>query len=71
MQLQFSRAVAFASFTALKWLSVVACVLFAALAIRFYVDGNDSNSVMGAMAASLGAILGAYVLHFLAQRIRD
>lgn len=68
--MQFSRAVAIACFTVLKWLSIIASVLFAALAFRFQVDGDTGRPVMGALAASMGSLFCAYVLHVLAKRIQ-
>ena len=66
----FSRAVAYAAFIALKWLSVVSCVLFAALALRFAHDGVPGNSIGGALAAAIGTAIAAYVLHRLAAAIQ-
>ena len=68
--MHFSRAVAFAAFTALKWLSIVAAVLFAALAARFGYDAYSLESIIGALVAALGACVCAYILHRLANAIR-
>ena len=67
--MHFSRAVAFAAFTALKWLSIVASVLFAALAVRFHFDGAGLQSILGSLATAAGCVAASYVLHLLAQRI--
>lgn len=65
--MEFSRAVALACFTALKWLMLVSAALFAALALKQHFGAAVSQAfALGGCAASL-AMAGLFA--YLARRI--
>ena len=66
--MEFSRALAHASFTGLKWLMLVCAVLFAALAIKqlFGVATVSQAVTIGGAAASAAL---AWLFGYLARRI--
>ena len=67
--MEFSRAIAFACFTAAKWLTLVLAVLFAALAAQAHFDETARDPVSLFMLSSAGAFCLAGLMHWLAVRI--
>lgn len=67
--LVFSRAVAFACFTAMKWLMAVVAVLFAALAATVYLEGAVGNLVLQYLVFAASALAISALMHWLARRI--
>ncbi len=67
--MEFSRAIAHACFTALMWLMLVTGVLFAALAVVQYWEGDNSANPVVTIGSAAGSLLFAGLLKYLARRI--
>jgi hypothetical protein len=67
--MEFSRAIAFACFTVMKWLLLVLAVLFAALAIQAYFDETSRVPVSALLLSSIAAAVSSRLMNWLALRI--
>lgn len=66
--MEFSRAVALACFTALKWLMLVSAALFAALALKQQF-GAAAVSLAFALGGGVASLAVAGLFAYLAKRI--
>lgn len=67
--MEFSRAIAFACFTVMKWLLLVLAILFAALAVQGYFDETSRVPVPTLLILSIAAAGSSRLMNWLARRI--
>jgi hypothetical protein len=69
VSMEFSRAIAFACFTATKWLALILAVLFAALVVQAVVDETSHDPVFLFVLFCAAALVLAGLMHWLGARI--
>ncbi len=67
--MQFSRAVGFACFTVMIWLSAVTGVLFVALTVAQYLRAEPSANPLVTLGSAAGCLVFAVLMHQLSRRI--
>ena len=67
--MEFSRALAHASFIGLMWLMVVTAILFAALTLAQYLRAEPNTSPAITIGSAIGCLVFAFLLKLLARRI--
>ena len=69
LEMEFSRALAHASFIGLMWLMVVTAILFAALTLSQYLRAEPNASPIITIGSAIGCLVFALLLKILARRI--
>ncbi len=67
--MEFSRALAHASFIGLMWLMIVTAILFAALTLAQYLRDEPNASPAITIGSAIGCLALAMLLRFLARKI--